>query len=374
VAAAAIEDDAAVAAYAWMDATRCLLAVVVAFSHAWYLLIEDYDGSRNPFIMAAYAAAGFAHACVILFFVLSGYWITRSVIGRESRGWNWTGYLIDRIARLSIVVVPALLIGGALDLWALATLDSPTYRGETGTYVMDYDITATMTPTVLLGNILFLQTIAVPIFGSNGPLWSVAFEFWYYLWFPALYLSFRRRRLSLMLATLFVGLLSLSLWIGFLSWLCGAALALAPRDGRFMRWVERRPLAIAGAMFAAMLALIRMIDFPAEDLLLAAAFALFLASLLRRAAQPARWVAPIARYGARASFSLYAIHFPMLTLATALLVNRERLDANVASLGVVLMLLLANIVAAWFFAGLTEAHTGRLRRRAERLLVFGAGR
>ena len=42
------------------------------------------------------------------------------------------------------------------------------------------------------------------VFGSNGPLWSLAFEFWYYLWFPALWLLWRRQP-SWMLATLAVG-------------------------------------------------------------------------------------------------------------------------------------------------------------------------
>ena len=35
-----------------------------------------------------------------------------------------------------------------------------------------------------MGNLFFLQTIFVPPFGSNAPLWSLSFEFWYYLLFP----------------------------------------------------------------------------------------------------------------------------------------------------------------------------------------------
>jgi peptidoglycan/LPS O-acetylase OafA/YrhL len=41
-------------------------------------------------------------------------------------------------------------------------------------------------PEVLLGNLVFLQAILVPTWGSNGPLWSLAFEFWFYIWFPTL--------------------------------------------------------------------------------------------------------------------------------------------------------------------------------------------
>ena len=33
-------------------------------------------------------------------------------------------------------------------------------------------------------NAFFLQTIVGPTFGSNGPLWSLAYEWWYYVLFP----------------------------------------------------------------------------------------------------------------------------------------------------------------------------------------------
>lgn len=36
---------------------------------------------------------------------------------------------------------------------------------------------------------MFLQTRFTPVFGSNGPLWSLFNEFWYYVLFPALGLS-----------------------------------------------------------------------------------------------------------------------------------------------------------------------------------------
>jgi peptidoglycan/LPS O-acetylase OafA/YrhL len=33
------------------------------------------------------------------------------------------------------------------------------------------------TVPVFLGNFLFLQSIVSPVFGSNGPLWSLSYEF-----------------------------------------------------------------------------------------------------------------------------------------------------------------------------------------------------
>ena len=36
------------------------------------------------------------------------------------------------------------------------------------------------------GNLVFLQTILVPTYGTNALLWSLANEFWYYMLFPLL--------------------------------------------------------------------------------------------------------------------------------------------------------------------------------------------
>jgi len=44
----------------------------------------------------------------------------------------------------------------------------------------------------LPANVFFLQTITVPVYGSNSPLWSLANEFWYYLLFPLLLLAPQR--------------------------------------------------------------------------------------------------------------------------------------------------------------------------------------
>src|SRR6185369_2558000 len=64
------------------------------------------------------------------------------------------------------VLIPALVLTAALDM----------ARGE-GPNLL-----------VALANAVFLQTIAAPTFGSDAPLWSLAYEFWYYVMFPLLML------------------------------------------------------------------------------------------------------------------------------------------------------------------------------------------
>lgn len=339
---------------------RAALAVTVAFGHLWGLLVEDYRPTASLLVRAGYFLAGFAHSAVILFFVLSGYWIARSVTVRVERGWRWDDYLIDRVARLGVVLVPALVLGGALDWIGYRMLDLPTHHGLTGAWVFTQDLSQSLTGQALVGNLLFLQHLIVPPFGSNGPLWSLAFEFWYYLWFPALYLAWRHRRPGIALVSLAVAFANPEIAFGFLSWLCGAALHGAERC-----WPERRlprwsPVA-AGLLCLAALLWGRTGDFGAEDPLEAATFALFLFTLLSSDPPRIGMLRPFAVYGARASFSLYAIHFPLMALTAGWVVGPTRLaPGGEAALAVGAILMLA-LGAAWVFSAQTEARTGALR-------------
>lgn len=355
--------DSAPTAWFHMDAMRTVLALVVAFGHLWGLLIEDYAGGGSILVRAAYFLAGFAHSAVILFFVLSGYWITRSVVARAGRGWSWSGYLVDRLARLGIVLVPALALGGLLDWAAYYPLNLPTHHDVTHAWVLTQDLSHSLTPTALAGNLLFLQHLFVPPFGSNGPLWSLAFEFWYYLWFPALWLSLTRRRLSLALPVLLIAFANPELAFGFLSWLSGALLYFAEQRAARMGWQARRWAApLAALLCLAALVWGRTGDFSIEDPLEAACFALFLLTLLR--GTPRNWsvLRPFAAYGARASFSLYATHFPVAAFVAGLLVGERRWAIDAGALAAAGGILILVVSIGWIFAAMTEAHTGSLRR------------
>lgn len=360
--------------YLYMDALRAVLAGLVAFGHAWALLIQDYAGSRSLTIQALYGIAGLAHAAVILFLVLSGYWMTRSVSARERAGWSWKAYLVDRLARLAVVVVPALALGGLLDAVSLHVLQSPTHLGLTDSWVLRKNVGQDLSLGTLAGNLLFLQGIIVQPFGTNGPLWSIAAEFWFYLWFPALFLLVRRGRPNW-------GLLSLAVvpfapWLlgYFAIWLCGALLvpmerALTVQSLPSQR-VGRVALLITAAATAAALLLARMGMTFSRDVTLAVAFAAFILTLLvvRPVFPPV--LRGLATFGARSSFSLYAIHFPVIALLAAFAIGRERLPASAANVLVVIAAVLASIAVSMSFAMATEAHTPRVRDAIRRRLLM----
>jgi len=116
---------------------------------------------------------------------------------------------------------------------------------------LTFNVYDTLHPSVFVGNLLYLQSILVMPFGSNGPLWSLAHEFWYYLAFPILVLMLTKAErlwlrigsaLLLVAWTWFVGRYVAVLGI---PWLMGVLLAYLPPVPLRQSWSRRA--AILGA-------------------------------------------------------------------------------------------------------------------------------
>jgi peptidoglycan/LPS O-acetylase OafA/YrhL len=165
-------------------------AWLVVAEHARSLIFVDYGELQSPGLWAKgfYFLTGFGHEAVMVFFVISGYLVGGKVwsLSREGR-FGWRRYLADRASRLYAVLLVALLLGALLD-WS-----GYLFFNQYGLYNQGYEGAIAVLGTApvekmgwrdFLGNALFLQTIAGPTFGSNGPLWSLAYEWWYYILFP----------------------------------------------------------------------------------------------------------------------------------------------------------------------------------------------
>ena len=158
--------------------------------HARSLIFVDYGDLKSPGILAKgfYFLTGFGHEAVMVFFVISGYLVGGKVwsLYREGR-FGWRRYLADRASRLYAVLFVALLLGAAMD-WT-----GYLFFNKYGLYNQGYEGAIAVlgaAPIERMGwrdflvNAFFLQTIVGPTFGSNGPLWSLAYEWWYYVLFP----------------------------------------------------------------------------------------------------------------------------------------------------------------------------------------------
>lgn len=350
-------------AFAWMDAARLLAAVMVCASHVRNLLLADYQSSISPLAAAFYFVTGLGDAAVILFFVLSGFWIARTVARRAGQHNFMSTYLVARLSRLWLVAIPAVLLTGAIDWVGIVLLDSQVYAGTVAPSLFAGPVQDSLTTASLLGNFVFLQALAVPAFGSNGPLWSLAYEFWYYLVFPALWLLLRHGRPTWLLLAVPVLAVDLQLMLGFVVWMIGAGLyAIEATVGRSLppRLARIMVLPVSTA-FCAALAWHRFGKLPLFDPVLALTFALLLLCLLRSNLPLPSLARPIARLGAQSSFSIYAIHMPIAVFVAALVLPDKRFDPNSATMLLVLGVTAALVAAGYVFSRFTEAQTPALR-------------
>lgn len=158
-----------------LNISRAIAALIVMLTHWRGSLFVPYNElieSKNIINFALFFVTRLGHECVLVFFVLSGFLVGGQSLGEYFNGnFSLKKYFINRFSRMWAVVIPTLLLGFLID-WQSLQLDP------------SLDFGYKLTVPIFIGNLFFLQTIAVPSFGSNVPMWSLACEFWYYIIFP----------------------------------------------------------------------------------------------------------------------------------------------------------------------------------------------
>lgn len=358
-----------------ISALRGLAALQVAASH---LRAEIYPGLRtltDPTL--AYQAlaffTGFAHQAVVVFFLISGWLVGGSLMNRFGKPRALAHYAIDRLTRLWTVLVPTLLL----------TLGVGLAVGAAATGPMDFDPANAFSAAAFAGNLVGLQTVTVPDFGGNYPLWSLAHETWYYIQFPLLLLVIAgggvlRRAAAAAALVLLLATLRDMISLYFAIWLLGAAFSRIRIDcGQFWRGVL---LALTLCLFVYYRLRGNNDDLVpgsfVQDIVCSLPFLLLLASLQQAvdAASPAYTRANrVAVFFSEFSFSLYVLHIPVIDLMRYLgrqYLGRDRLDPQVANDFLWYFAVLGTIVAtAYVFYLLFERHTVRIRNAMKQWLL-----
>ncbi|MDF8332547.1 acyltransferase family protein [Novosphingobium cyanobacteriorum] len=357
--------------YVWMDALRLVAALQVVLYHVVHCgLREGGLAVSSPILRAVlFHLTAYGEQAVMVFFVLSGFWIASTVDRLKHSDRFWPQYLARRLSRLLAVLVPALLIGGAFDLIGAQVLHAPVYASASAAAWGAWpQMGETLKPTVLVANLLFLQDIVAPPLGSNAALWSLSCEFWYYLAWPALVLLAHRRP-GLALGAVLLLAAQPALLETFPVWLIGVALFHGERR-LSSSWTPPRwllPLALIALAGALALARFAPVDPLAGQGLLGLATALLLFALLRAAPRPGMLARRLAAMGSAGSYSLYLAHMPLAVLLGALAWSQGVADSLLLRLGIVPVVL----AWGWLIARLFESRTQFLRRLA--LSVGAAG-
>ncbi len=176
-----------------IDVARGGAALMVCALHAreviWVGLFSSLSHRAQSSVLQTVlgvlsAPLAFGATAVPLFFVISGYCIHRSfatkLAAEPDHEPRWRTYYLRRAWRIYPVLISVMLITLLLDQFTVHRYPSDSKLGS-------------LSLRTMLVNLLGLQGLAGPYFGSNGPLWSLSVEMQLYAVYPAIFYLTRLR-------------------------------------------------------------------------------------------------------------------------------------------------------------------------------------
>ena len=357
----------------WHSVLISLLRGLAAFEvTAAHLRAAMYPGLRtlaDPSLSYQVLAffTGFGHQAVLLFFVISGWLVGGSLLSKAGQPDAISNYAIDRITRLWTVLLPTFLL---TLLFSLGT-------GETVARGVDFSPTNEFSALAFAGNLLGLQGgVAVPEYGGNFPLWSLANETWYYVMFPLLVVLFASRRVAARAgcAAALVGLavaLPYDIVLYFAIWLLGVAFSRIRIEAGLVARCGWLVLLLAVSVYYRLTGINDDVgpDSFVQDLICSVMFLAFLSSLQFKVAPASKWQRPMARTGkffAEFSFTLYVLHVPLIDLmqfwSTSRFDLRQLSPAEPLHYAIYFGMLALLMVVSYLSYRMFESQTYRIRR------------
>ncbi|MGV6852790.1 MAG: acyltransferase family protein [bacterium] len=368
--------------YIWLDFIRGVSALLVCAGHIRSAVFVDYVDVVSPSFVdkVFYFVTGLGHQAVMAFFVLSGFFVGGSIVSK-STGFNWKQYLIARLSRLWSVLLPALIFTLIVSLILKSgyqdVLDGK-YRelwlsGPSSSSPAVYNV------KTFFGNMFFLQTIYVPVFSINGPLWSLSNEFWYYLMFPAIYLAsinlikfdlngFLKNILVLGLIVLIV---PVGFYLGFVVWLMGVLsfVVFASKLQKFK--LQMVILGVLYTCFALMVSKFNVMSPAISDLNIGIGIAILCIGVGSYSATSTgiklfdRLIIGLSRM----SYTLYLFHVPIVIYLASTQYGAAQMKPSILSYDSYAVWLIVLLVIAYIFWFVFERNTPQLKAAINKLLV-----
>ena len=372
-----------------LDMLRGIAAFLVLSGHLRAYLFQSFGELTHADAptLAFYFITMLGHQAVIIFFALSGFLVGgKALQDISSHRFVWLPYILRRLTRLWIVIIPTLALTFIFDLIGSSASHGLGYDGSLHhIYWQGPSLPsgADHSLDTFLGNLLFIQTILVPCFGSNGPMWSLANEFWYYIviplaaWILIGSLTTFARLTSILVLVSIIAFLPIPLLVGGAIWLAGAISAYIvrlPRLLNFFRHVTTRIVVLT--CLGAVLVLAKTNPNSVGDYKFGFTVAIAL-PVLATLPSPGGLYSKLAHTLSELSYTLYLTHFPLLTMFTMANFAPHRFPPNAYSVMLYTSLLFVAVgwaaVVWWFFERNTDRLYHLLMRRYRLSLASDKG-
>ncbi len=331
---------------AFLDSIRGFAAIYVLIGHARWLLADNWEMFQsnianydlfNKFLAYFLLLFKYGHEMVIFFFILSGFVIhlkyALKVKDNAHVDFDFLTYFKRRFFRIYPPFIFAIVLTYLADK-VVEWNNFSIYTHSTPSALINKDISFNHSFETLFGNLFFFQGTFVSVYGSNGPLWSLMYEWWFYMLYPLLFYVYKKNIFAsylmvLLLLTFFIlgGTTTILLFdkvLGYLFiWWLGVVLADI-YVGRFKVNLKRFFPFILLLVFIPFYKKLQL-DLLKQDIITSLgvfSFFIYLFYLLN-VKSPIISVLSKCNFLADFSYTLYVIHFPILVVYHGLLLRNN---------------------------------------------------
>lgn len=339
--------------YIALDLARATAALIVFLSHVrgssfveFGALPQSHQGLPTKVL---FALTRLGHEAVLLFFVLSGFLVGGQVIRHlKARRFDVKTYALERATRILLPLVPACLLTATI-AWLLSARPPDWLQ--------------------VIGNMIGLNGIFVDTLLNNAPLWSLAYEIWFYVIAGAIGVILARGAISWLAIALLMcsAFIFTMLELRYLLFWCLGALSILLVDKGFARSLAAiGAIAVATGTIAYQLGIqsksgiqMTLLPTPMAEALIAIGMCVTLPYLCKLDHQLAG-LRRVAVYLSSLSYTLYLIHYPINEALTWVLPRSPDLSWWAIALFGIRAAMIFSFAHLFFLA--FEANTVALRR------------
>jgi peptidoglycan/LPS O-acetylase OafA/YrhL len=354
-----------------LDLVRFSAALLVMFGHVRGLLLVGIGSvpEHSWPVRLFYLITGLQHEGVVLFFVVSGFLVGGPAWRRMGSGrFSIFDYLLNRFTRIYLVLIPALVLVGIISAIGFATFAATRFYAERP--LLPSGVSVGWSWGQVPCHLLAVQGVLCKPWGVDPPLWSLGFEWVFYLVGPALFAvalvpmrPWTRFALAGAVAVIMFELYDANPAFGrwFAIWLLGVFAAVISR-----RWNIPVLVGVGGLILCSAAMIVsrtKVLALEETDALVGIGIAIALSCpRLTRL----KFDSSVIRQGARFSYSLYLIHLPLCVFFGALLEGlfgwpSTLVQPHWPAIAAFAAMVGFALLSSWLFAMATEANTDAVR-------------